>query len=556
MWLPGHGGAWQCGGGQVIVRRSLLLTDVHRSREQDILSTAWRVPDPATALILEDLPMTDAVKVGFVPFSAAPRGILVVFCDDTLQFGAATRKTLGAAVSLVKRAADTNQFKGKSAAALDILAPAGLKAKRLIVVGVGKVASIKENDFLKLGGTAAGKLRAGNDAVTIVAELPAGAMTPDQAAAVASGLRLRAYKFDRYKTKKKDGEDAALRADVSVAVGDVTAARRAFAPDAHIVDGVITARDLVNEPPNVLFPVEFARRAGQLRKVGVDVDILDVKAMTKLGMGALLGVAQGSTQPGRTVIMRWNGGKRGDQPVAFIGKGVCFDAGGISIKSAGGMEDMKGDMGGAACVVGLMHALAARKAKVNVVGAIGLVENMPDGNAQRPGDIVTSMSGQTIEIINTDAEGRLVLADVLWYVAKKFKPKFMIDLATLTGAIMVALGTEYAGLFSNNDELAERLTTVGLATGERVWRMPLGPEYDKQIDSQFADMKNTGTRNGGSITAAQFLQRFVDGTPWAHLDIAGTAMGAPKTEINQSWGSGYGVRLLERLVAEYYEAKK
>ena len=326
-------------------------------------------------------------------------------------------------------------------------------------------------------------------------------------------------------------------------------------PNRHIVDGVIIARELVNEPPNVLYPVEFARRASQLKKLGVDVEVLDVKAMTKLGMGALLGVGQGSTQPSRTVIMRWNGGKKGEQPVAFIGKGVCFDTGGISIKGAASMEDMKGDMGGAACVVGLMHALAARKAKVNAVGAIGLVENMPDGNAQRPGDIVTSMSGQTIEIINTDAEGRLVLADVLWYVAKKFKPKFMVDLATLTGAIMVALGTEYAGLFSNNDELAERLTKIGLETGEKVWRMPLGPEYDKQIDSQFADMKNTGTRNGGSITAAQFLQRFVDDTPWAHLDIAGTAMGAPKTDINHSWGSGYGVRLLDRLVAEYYEAK-
>jgi leucyl aminopeptidase len=255
--------------------------------------------------------------------------------------------------------------------------------------------------------------------------------------------------------------------------------------------------------------------------------------------------------------MRWNGGKRGEAPVAFVGKGVCFDTGGISIKPAGNMEEMKGDMGGAACVVGLMHALAARKAKVNAVGAIGLVENMPDGNAQRPGDIVTSMSGQTIEIINTDAEGRLVLADVLWYVARKFKPKFMVDLATLTGAIMVALGTEYAGLFSNNEELAERLIKSGTVTGERVWRMPLGPEYDKMIDSQFADVRNTGgSRNGGSITAAQFLQRFVDDTPWAHLDIAGTAMGAPKTDINQSWGSGYGVRLLERLVADYYEAKR
>ncbi|MFN5721069.1 MAG: leucyl aminopeptidase, partial [Bradyrhizobium sp.] len=377
-----------------------------------------------------------------------------------------------------------------------------------------------------------------------------------QAASIATGIRLRAYKFDRYKTKKKDGEDGAVRADVSIAVDDVAAARKAFAPESSIVDGVNLARELVNEPPNVLYPEEFARRASQLRKLGVTVEVLDVKAMTKLGMGALLGVGQGSARPSRTVIMRWNGGKKSEAPVAFVGKGVCFDTGGISIKSAGGMEDMKGDMGGAACVVGLMHALAARKARVNAVGAIGLVENMPDGNAQRPGDIVTSMSGQTIEIINTDAEGRLVLADVLWYVAKKCKPKFMVDLATLTGAIMVALGTDHAGLFSNNDELAERLAKVGVETGEKVWRMPLGPEYDKQIDSQFADMKNTGGRNGGSITAAQFLQRFVDGTPWAHRDIAGTAMGAPKTEINQSWGSGYGVRLLDRLVSEYYEARK
>ena len=344
--------------------------------------------------------------------------------------------------------------------------------------------------------------------------------------------------------------------NVSVAVSDVAAARKAFVPDSAIVDGVILARELVNEPPNVLYPVEFARRASELRKLGVEVEVLDVKAMTKLKMGALLGVGQGSVQPSRVVIMRWNGGKKGEQPISFIGKGVTFDTGGISIKPSGSMEDMKGDMGGAACVVGLMHALAARKARVNVVGAIGIVENMPDGNAQRPGDIVTSMSGQTIEIINTDAEGRLVLADVLWYVAKNYKPKFMIDLATLTGAIMVALGTEHAGLFSNNDELAQRLHAVGEITGERVWRMPMGPEYDKLMDSQFADMKNAGARHGGSITAAQFLQRFVDGTPWAHLDIAGTAMGAPKNEINHSWGSGYGVRLLDRLVAEHYEGKK
>ena len=500
--------------------------------------------------------MSDAVKVGFVAFSAAPRGVLVVFCDDALKFGDTTRKALGKAADTIKRAAAANQFKGKSGSTLDIPAPDGIKAERLIVVGVGKTADIKEKDFLKFGGVTAGKLNAASESVTVIAELPEAAMQADAAAAIASGIRLRAYKFDRYKTKKKDGENGVLRADVSIAVADVAAARKAFAPASHVVDGVVIARELVNEPPNVLYPVEFARRASQLKKLGVDVEVLDVKAMKKLGMGALLGVAQGSTQPGRTVIMRWNGGKKGDQPVAFVGKGVCFDTGGISIKGAASMEDMKGDMGGAACVVGLMHSLAARKAKVNVVGAIGLVENMPDGNAQRPGDIVTSMSGKTIAVLNTDAEGRLILADALWYTQDRFKPKIMIDLATLTGAIMVALGTEYAGMFSNNDELAERLSKIGTETGERVWRMPLGPEYDKQIDSQFADMKNTGGRHGGSITAAQFLQRFVDNTPWAHLDVAGTAMGAPKTDINRSWGSGYGVRLLDRLVAEYYEATK
>ncbi|MGY3240245.1 leucyl aminopeptidase [Bradyrhizobium sp. USDA 4448] len=499
--------------------------------------------------------MSDAVKVGFVPLASAARGILIVFCDDALKVGPATAKALGGANELMKRAASAASFKGKSGVALDILAPEGLKAERLIVIGTGNPSALKNNDFLKFGGMAASKLKAGSATMTIMAELPDGAMTGEQAVAIASGLRLRAYKFDRYKTRKKDGEESALRAEVSLAVGDPAAAKKAFASAGAVVDGVIIARDLVNEPPNVLFPEEFARRASLLRKLGVRIEVLDVKAMQKLGMGALLGVGQGSARPSRTVIMRWDGGKKGEAPVAFVGKGVCFDTGGISIKPAGSMEDMKGDMGGAACVVGLLHALAARKAKVNVVGAIGLVENMPDGNAQRPGDIVTSMSGQTIEIINTDAEGRLVLADVLWYVAKKTKPKFIVDLATLTGAIVVALGTDHAGMFSNNDELAERLHAAGIESGEKVWRLPLGPEYDKLIDSQFADMKNTGGRHGGSITAAQFLQRFVDGTPWAHLDIAGTAMGAPKTDINQSWGSGYGVRLLDRLVADHYERK-
>src|SRR5208282_1002728 len=289
------------------------------------------------------------------------------------------------------------------------------------------------------------------------------------------------------------------------ACSNPASAEKAWARGVAIADGVVLARDLVNEPANVLYPGEFARRVSGLTKLGVGVDVLDVAAMKKLGMGALLGVGQGSAHESKLVVMRWNGGKRGVDPIAFVGKGVCFDTGGISIKPAQGMEDMKGDMAGAACVVGLMRVLAARKAKVNAVGAIGLVENMPDGRAQRPGDIVTTMSGQTIEVINTDAEGRLVLADVLHYVNKRFKPRFMINLATLTGAIIVALGQEYAGLFSNNDRLVERLTKAGEATGERVWRMPLGPEYDKMIDSKFADMKNTGGRWAGSITAAQLL---------------------------------------------------
>src|SRR5262249_26141827 len=336
-----------------------------------------------------------------------------------------------------------------------------------------------------------------------------------------------AYSFDHYKTKRKDDEKLSATRHVTIAVGDVAAARKAYDPRSAVCDGVLLARDLVNEPANVLYPEEFARRAGALKKLRVSVEVLDTKAIEKLGMNALLGVGQGSAHDSRMVVMRWSGGKKGTPPVAFIGKGVCFDTGGISIKPASGMEDMKGDMAGAACVVGLSQGRAEGKAKVNAVGAIGLVENMPDGKAQRPGDIVTTMSGQTIEIINTDAEGRLVLADVLHYVNKRFKPKFMVNLATLTGAIIVALGHEYAGMFSNDDTLSERLTSAGQATGEKVWRMPLGPEYDKKIDSKFADMKNTGGRDGGAITAAQLLARFVDKTPWAHLDIAGTGFSSP-----------------------------
>ena len=496
--------------------------------------------------------MPAELTIGFAPF-ARVRGVLIAFCGDNLKFGAATRKALAPAEELVRRAAAADRFTGKNGATLDIVAPQGLAAPRLVVIGTGKDGELKPRDIVKLGGIAMGKVPSAATEATILAEFGSGALKPDQVADLALGVRLRAYAFDRYKTKRKEGEERAEKVRVDFGCPNPATAEKAWKGVAGTADGVMLARDLINEPANVLYPVEFARRASGLTKLGVGVEVLDVPAMRKLGMGALLGVGQGSVHDSRLVVMRWNGGKRGAEPVAFIGKGVCFDTGGISIKPAQGMEDMKGDMAGAACVVGLIHALAARKAKVNAVGAIGLVENMPDGKSYRPGDILKTMSGQTIEIINTDAEGRLVLADVLHYVNKRFKPKFMINLATLTGAIIVALGQEYAGMFSNSDKLVERLIKAGEETGERVWRMPLGPEYDKLIDSRFADMKNTGGRWAGSITAAQLLQRFVDKTPWAHLDIAGTALGSPQTDINRSWSSGWGVRLLDKLVEDYYE---
>ncbi len=495
-----------------------------------------------------------APRIAFSRPPASPRGVLIVLCDDELKFGSAATAMLKPVRALVAKTAKTEGFKGKKGKALELLAPAGLAVERLTIVGVGKAKELELKDWLKLGGTVMGKIPGPARAVSVFLDLPGPATKPEAAAEFALGLKLRAYRFDRYRTKRKEDEEKApAGANVALAVADPAAAEKAWKARERVGEGVLIARDLVNEPPNVLYPVEFARRAAELKKLGVAVDVLDVPALKKLGMRALLAVGQGSAHESRVVVMRWNGGKKGEAPVAVIGKGVCFDSGGISIKPAASMEEMKGDMAGAACVVGLMHTLAARKARANVVGAIGLTENMPSGTAQRPSDIVKSMSGQTIEILNTDAEGRLVLADVLWYVKERFKPKWMIDLATLTGAILVSLGQEYAGLFANDDKLAKRLIEAGQATGERVWRMPLGPEFDKMIDSKFADMKNIGGRYGGSITAAQFLQRFVDKTPWAHLDIAGTGMAAQPSDINQSWAPGWGVRLLDRLIGEHYE---
>jgi len=458
-------------------------------------------------------------------------------------------------VGVISRAANIAGFSAKATTVLDLVAPEGSLAERLIVVGLGKPEELTAHDWLKAGGVAASKIKKA-EKVVIFVDAPGASVGAKEAADFALGMLLRAYSFDTYKTKKKDEEGNSRngRVAVTIVTANATDAAEALKVSEAVAAGVNLARDLVNEPPNVLGPVEFAAKASDLQKLGVEVEILTEKDMRKLGMGALLGVAQGSVRPPRLAVMQWKGGKSGESPIAFIGKGVVFDTGGISIKPAAGMEEMKGDMGGAAAVTGLMHVLAARKAAVNAVGIIGLVENMPDGNAQRPGDIVTSMSGQTIEVINTDAEGRLVLCDALWYCNDRFKPKFMINLATLTGAILVALGNIHAGLFSNDDELSEQLTAAGLTTSEKLWRMPLGKEYDKMIDSKFADMKNTGGRHAGSITAAHFLKRFVQETPWAHLDIAGTAMGSPQDEINQSWGSGYGVRLLDQLVRDNYES--
>ena len=494
--------------------------------------------------------MSNLPKISFTAGAMPSKGTVVVFCNDNNKLSASAKAldTKG----LLTKAMKVADFKGGFGKTLDILAPADSGLDRIIVAGLGDLGKLTEYHWLRLGGKLGGLLKKSKKS-DVMLELP-GATKPataKQATDFAQGAMLEAYRFEHYKTKSKSKSGAP---SIAIHTKSASAAKSLWSGVEGVGHGVMLARELVNEPANILTPKDFAKRAGELKKLGCQVEILDEKQMKALKMNTLLGVAQGSRNPPRMAIIQWKGGKKSEKPVAFIGKGVTFDTGGISLKPPGGMEDMKGDMGGAAAVAGLMHALAARKAKANVVGIIAMVENMPDGDAQRPGDIVTSMSGQTIEVINTDAEGRLVLADALWHCNKKFKPKFMINLATLTGAILVALGNQHAGLFSNNDKLSEQLTKAGVDTNEKLWRMPLTPEYDKLIDSKNADMKNIGGRHAGSITAGQFLQRFVGDTAWAHLDIAGTAMSSPQTEINKSWASGYGVRLLDRLVADNYES--
>jgi len=502
-----------------------------------------------------------------ISFAASPAkiqsGSWVVAASAGAVLTPAARRADKASSGAISRGLKVSRFTGKSGQLLEVLAPTGLSASRILLVGLGKPAALDEKGLETIGAQIVARLHTlGETVATFEVEGPKGSKVKsgEIAAHLAFGARLRSYGFDKYRTQNLDEYKKRLR-EIRVLAPDAAAAKRAYAGLGAVADGIFLARDLVNEPPNVLHPEEFARRVKALSKSGLKIEVMGEAEMKKQGFGALLGVGQGSPRESQLVVMQWNGNRPSSKnkqgaPIAFVGKGVCFDSGGLSLKPGAGMMGMKGDMGGAAAVTGLMLALATRKAKVNAVGIIGLVENMPGGDAIRPDDVLTSLSGQTIEVLNTDAEGRLVLADALTYTQRRFKPKFIIDLATLTGAIVQTLGFEHAGVFSNDDKLAGRLADAGRYTGERVWRLPLDAFYDKMIRSKIADVKNIGGANSGAITAAQFLKRFiVDGQVWAHLDIAGVAWqdGEQKVQI-PSWGTGWGVRLLNRLVKEHYEA--
>jgi leucyl aminopeptidase len=446
------------------------------------------------------------------------------------------------------------RFTGKAGQVFDGFAERGGAVVRVALAGVGEASAKDRKGAIERAGAnlVAKYLTSGETALTL--DLTDAGFTAEDAAGALLGAVLRSWRHDVYRTKLSADAKPSLT-EIAV-VGAPEGTEAAWEIEQAIAQGVSFTRELVTEPANIIYPESFVERCkARMEGTGLKIRVLDVEEMTALGMGSLLGVAQGSVRPARILVMEWLGGTAGEAPVAFVGKGVTFDTGGISIKPAGGMEDMKWDMGGAGAVAGTMLALALRKAKANVVGLCGLVENMPDGNAQRPGDVVTSMSGQTIEVINTDAEGRLVLCDALTFVQREYKPARIVDLATLTGAIILSLAHEYAGLFSNDDGLAGDLAAAGDASGDRLWRMPMGPAYDKLIDSPIADIKNVGPRFGGSITAAQFLLRFIEnGTPWAHLDIAGTVWTDKPGATWDKGASGFGVRLLDRFVRDTLEA--
>jgi len=499
------------------------------------------------------------LKIAFSALSLPNQNaaLLTVAAGQKLgEQGAKLDRKFGGAL---KRAMVASNFTGAKEQTLTIMAPPKSRLTRLVLVGIGDPAKAHELTMQRVGGSALAALGNGKDsqAVLVIDQHTGLSLAAAAAAAHAGfGVRLRSYRFDKYRTKLKSEQKPHLKT-LTISSGESAKARQTYAALDKIGDGVFFTRDLVSEPANIIYPETLAAACKSLKQLGIKVDVLDEKQMKKLGMGALLGVAQGSAQPGRLVAMSWLGNPKAKdkKPICFVGKGVTFDTGGISIKPAGGMEDMKWDMGGAGAVIGAMKALAGRKAKANVVGVVGLVENMPSGTAQRPGDIVTTMSGQTVEVLNTDAEGRLVLADAMWYAQETFHPRCVIDLATLTGAIIVSLGHEYAGLFSNDDPLSDQLLKAGKSVEELLWRFPMGDAYDADIDSPAADMKNIGSgRGAGSITAAQFLQRFIKkGTPWAHLDIAGMAWQGKDKPVCPKGATAFGVRLLDRFVAENFE---
>jgi len=452
----------------------------------------------------------------------------------------------------VEAALDRQRFEGEAASVSEQFIADNGSVRRLLLVGIGS-GDARGESAEKLGGTAAARLQTSGEKTAVI-DLSGLGYDAETTARVALGAALRSWRYDRYRTKLKDTQKPTLE-EVVIVGGGAGAADRYAKRWAPVVEGVSLTRELVTEPANIIYPESFVERVrSSVEGSGLELEVLDRAAMDKLGMGALLGVAQGSVREARLLILRWNGGGQGAQLTAFVGKGVTFDTGGISIKPAAGMEAMKWDMGGAGAVVGAMKAIAVRKAKANIVGICGLVENMPGGNAQRPGDVVTTMSGQTVEVINTDAEGRLVLGDAITYVQRTFKPVTIIDLATLTGAILISLGHEWAGLFSNSEELAGKLQEAGAESGDKVWRMPMADSFDRLIDSPIADMKNVGPREGGSITAAQFIQRFVEnGVNWAHIDMAGKAWSDKAAATYDKGATGYGVRLLDQYVADVLE---
>jgi leucyl aminopeptidase len=449
-------------------------------------------------------------------------------------------------------AARASRFAGKVGQVFDHFAERDGTVVRIALVGAGEPGDNRRAALEKAGAALTAKFLTSGE-TGVVLDLSHSGLSAQDAASVLLGARLRGWRLDTYRTTLKDEQKPSL-SEITV-VGAPESTEAAWAVESAVAEGVEFTRELVTEPANVIYPESFvARCLARYEGTGLEVRVLDEAEMTALGMGALLGVSQGSVRPPRLLAVVWNGGEPGARPTAFVGKGVTFDTGGISIKPAGGMEDMKWDMGGAGAVAGTMLALAKRHAKANVVGICGLVENMPDGNAQRPGDVVITMSGQTVEVINTDAEGRLVLCDALTFVQREYQPSAIVDLATLTGAIIISLGHEYAGMFAGDDDLAAKLDSAGKATGDKLWRMPMGAVYDKLIDSPIADIKNVGPRYGGSITAAQFLKRFVDqGTPWAHLDIAGTVWTDKPGATWDKGASGFGVRLLDRYVRDVLE---